>query len=133
MALIAIGFLFAVIYPLALAVAGEPAKQMAASADSQVQIPQGLSSQEIDAYLAGLSEEQVRQVLSQKLKNNLPQDRAPAAEDYPDDSWMPIESTFNRMEEAASAALDRIVSVFKSVFARCRQCLRPESHAAEGQ
>jgi small-conductance mechanosensitive channel len=113
MALIAIGFLFAVIYPLALAVAGEPAKQMAASADSQVQIPQGLSSQEIDAYLAGLSEEQVRQVLSQKLKNNLPQGRAPAAEDHPDDSWMPIESTFNRMEEAASAALDRIVSVFK--------------------
>ena len=43
LALIAVGFLLAVIYPLALAVAGEPAKQVTAPAESEVQIPQGLS------------------------------------------------------------------------------------------
>ena len=112
-AMILIGFLLAAIYPPALGVAGEVAKQTAASADSQVQIPLGLSPQEIDAYLTGLSDDQVRQVLSRKLKANAPQGRAPAAEEYPNHSWMPIEAAFKRMEEAASSALDRMGSVFK--------------------
>jgi len=133
LALIAIGSLFAAISPLAFAVGGEPTQQIAASSDSQVEIPQGLSPQEIDAYLAGLSDEQVRQVLSQELKENVPQSRALAAEENPDDSWSPIESVFSRMEDAASAALGRIVSVFKGKQAAAGEWPTVVNRLSDGQ
>ena len=54
--------------PLTSQAAGIPLKMPKAETGPEPQIPQGLSPDEVDAYLAGLSDVQARQVLARKLK-----------------------------------------------------------------
>ena len=54
--------------PLTSQAAGIPLKTLTTETSQEPQIPKGLSPDGVDAYLAGLSDVQARQVLARKLK-----------------------------------------------------------------
>jgi len=83
-----------------------------------VQIPQGLSPQEVDPLQTTMDDVQVRQVLAQKLKhetalNAPPKDGAPAGATR----GLPLD-VFYRFAEAAATVLKQIGSVFSRVAER---------------
>jgi small-conductance mechanosensitive channel len=94
--------------------AGMVAKAKTREPDLQAKIPEGLSPQEVDAYLAGLSDRQARQLLSEQLKQNAAANQAAggsglfAAEDDPADQL------FHKLNLSASIVLDQIGSFFSS-------------------
>ncbi|MEE9496948.1 MAG: mechanosensitive ion channel family protein [Desulfobacterales bacterium] len=83
----------------------------------RIQIPQGLSPQEIDAHLASMSDEQARQVLAQKLK----QEAAANAQSKSEAATAGPLVVFHRFAEAAAAVLKRIGSVFSVATERSDQ------------
>jgi hypothetical protein len=93
-------------------------KPSAENSSEGVQMPQGLTPEQVDAHLATMDDVQVRQVLAQKLKQEAAQnapskDAAPAAEER--GRRLAI---FYRFADAAAAVLKRIGSVFSSAAER---------------
>ena len=98
--------------------AGLPASMVAKAntneTDANLKIPAGLSPDQVDAYLAGLSDAQARQVLARQLKletaKNSPSDtgRKFAAEDDPADQL------FHKLNLSVTIVLDQIGSFFSS-------------------
>ena len=90
--------------------AGIPLKAPTAKTDQSLQIPEGLSPDEVDAYLAGLSDVQTRQVLARKLKQEAVNPRSgiagAAAEDHV------TSSVFHELALGASTVMDQIASFF---------------------
>jgi len=106
------------LHPVTAPAAGIPAgmlrKANTTETESQGQIPVGLSPDKVDAYLAGLSDQQARQVLARQLKGetagNSPSDTTGkfAAEDDPADQL------FHKLTLGASIVLDQVRSFFSS-------------------
>jgi small-conductance mechanosensitive channel len=94
--------------------AGMVARAKAKEADLTAKIPEGLSPQEVDAHLAGLSDRQARQLLADQLKQKAAANQAAgdgghfAAEDDPADQL------FHKLNLSASIVLDQIGSFFSS-------------------
>ena len=93
--------------------AGIPANMLRTETGRASQIPKGLSPNEVDAYLAGLSDEQARQVLAHKLKQEASDsklgNKGDAAEG--DDAASTI---FYELASAASNVADHIASFFSA-------------------
>ncbi len=98
--------------------AGLPAsmamKENTERTDPQTQIPEGLSPVEVDAYLAGLSDEQARQVLARQLKQKTAGNST--LDITRDVSWEedPADQLFHKLSLGASIVLDQIASFFSS-------------------
>ena len=68
-------------FPTAAEPAGMAAPQMISARKSASDIPENLAAQEVDAYLAGLTDEQARQLLAYKLKMEATQSLSPEKTD----------------------------------------------------
>ena len=106
-----------ILHPLTSQAAGLPAsmamKENPNKTEPATQLPEGLSPDEVDAYLAGLSDEQVRQVFARQLKQeaagNLTSDITKDA------AWDedPTNQLFHKLNLGASIVLDQIASFFQ--------------------
>ena len=54
--------------------------------ESKVKVPENMTAEEVDAYLAGLSDAQARQALAQQLKQGASGNSAPG--------WIPLRTTW---------------------------------------
>jgi hypothetical protein len=98
--------------PLTSQAAGIPLKMPKAETGSEPQIPQGLSPDEVDAYLAGLSDVQARQVLARKLKQEAAENLgAKVADDATSEDDSP-DSLFYELADGAATVLYRIGAFF---------------------
>ena len=79
----------------------------------EVQIPKGLSADEVDTYLAGLSDQQARQILARQLKQEA---AANSISDVPGDVAQvdPADQLFHKLTLGATVILDHIASVYSS-------------------
>ena len=100
-------------FPLTSQAAGIPLKTLTTETGQEPQIPQGLSPDEVDAYLAGLSDVQARQVLARKLKQEAgdpgPGTKGDAAEGEDAPS-----TVFYELASGASTVLDQMASFFSA-------------------
>ena len=106
------------LHPMKSQTAGIPAsmamKTNTNETEAEAKIPEGLSPDKVDAYLAGLSDKQARQMLARQLKRQIAGNSASegsgdfAAEDDPADQL------FHKLTLAASLVLDQISSSFSS-------------------
>jgi small-conductance mechanosensitive channel len=92
--------------------AGIPAKMLTTDPDQAPQIPQELSPDEVDAYLAGLSDVQARQVLASKLKQEARNQRRGAEGDAAEGDTP--ESIFHELADGTAMVADRIGSFLSS-------------------
>ena len=96
--------------PVTSQAAGIPLNTLKAETGPEPQIPQGLSPDEVDAYLAGLSDVQARQVLARKLKqeagDSRPGTKADAAEgeDAPSTIFHSIGSQYHNFDDCHDLA-----------------------------
>ena len=88
--------------------AAVPMKMIKAASGQKLQIPEGLPPDKVDGYLAGLSDEQARQVLAYKLKQEAGASAGPAAEK---DDQTP-KTTFYELAQGASAVMDHAAAIF---------------------
>jgi small-conductance mechanosensitive channel len=88
--------------------AAVPMKMIKAASGQKLQIPEGLPPDKVDGYLAGLSDEQARQVLAYKLKQEAAANTGPAAAK---DDQNPT-TTFYEMAQGASMVMDQMASFF---------------------
>lgn len=88
------------------------AKTEAQKPDHQASIPEGLSPQEVDAYLAGLSDQQTRQLLADQLKQKASKDQATGASGHFAAEDDPADQLFHKLNLAASIMLDEIGAFF---------------------
>ncbi len=98
--------------PLTSQAAGIPVKMLTTDPDQAPQIPQGLSPDEVDAYLAGLSDVQARQVLASKLKQEAGNQRRGAEGDAAEGDTP--ESIFHELADGTAMVADRIGSFLSS-------------------
>jgi moderate conductance mechanosensitive channel len=99
-------------FPVTTPAAGVPLKMLKNEKGAQTQIPQGLSPEEVDTYLAGLSDEQARQVLSLKLKEAAAKNTASAAAGGSADGEEAAATLFYDVALGASLVMDQIGSFF---------------------
>jgi small-conductance mechanosensitive channel len=97
--------------PLTSQAAGIPANMLKAKTGPEPQVPQGLSPDEVDAYLAGLSDVQARQVLARKLKQEAGDPRPGNEGDAAEDESAPS-TIFYELASGASTVMDQIASFF---------------------
>jgi len=88
-----------------------PMKMIKSASGQQLQIPQGLSSAEVDAYLAGLSDEQARQVLALKLKQEAAGKSGASGQGDTAADQTPM-TTFYELAQGASAVMDHVGAFF---------------------
>ena len=98
--------------PLTSQAAGIPLKMLKTETGQEPQIPKGLSPDEVDAYLAGLSDVQARQVLARKLKQEAGDSR-PGTEGDAAEGDTP-ESIFHELADGTAMVADRIGSFLSS-------------------
>ena len=98
--------------PLTSQAAGIPQKTLKTETGQAPQIPQGLSPDEVDAYLAGLSDVQARQVLASKLKQEAGNQRRGAEGDAAEGDTP--ESIFHELADGTAMVADRIGSFLSS-------------------
>ncbi|MGD8291741.1 MAG: mechanosensitive ion channel family protein [Desulfobacterales bacterium] len=98
--------------------AGFPAsmamKDKAKKTDPGSQIPAGLSPDEVDAYLAGLSDEQARQVLARQLKQKAVGARTSEISRDANREEDPADQLFHKLTLGASIVFDQMASFFSS-------------------
>jgi len=92
--------------------AGMVAKSNTQKSDHQARIPEGLSPQEVDAYLAGLSDQQTRQMLADQLKQRASENQATGTSGFFAAEDAPADQLFHKLNLAASIMLDEIASFF---------------------
>ena len=91
--------------------AGIPANMLRTETGQEPQIPKGLSPDGVDAYLAGLSDVQARQVLARKLKQEAGDPRPGTEGDAAEDENTPS-TIFYELASAASNVADQMASFF---------------------
>ncbi len=89
-------------------------KSKPAESDWPVKIPEGLSPDEVDAFLAGLSDEEARQALAQKLKEETAESSTPDVTERIDTVEDPADQLFHRLTLGATLVLDQISAFFSS-------------------
>ena len=106
------------LHPVKSLAAGIPASLVAKSntneIEAEVKIPEGLSPDEVDEYLKGLSDEQARQVLARRLKQET---AGNSASDVTGDGAVeedPADQFFHKLTLGASLVSDQIASFFSS-------------------
>jgi small-conductance mechanosensitive channel len=94
--------------------ANVPGMVKSRSTDTDVQIPGNMTTEEVDAYLAGLSDEQARKVLAHKLKQEAAGKLSSgvAGDDAAEEDV--AEHFFHKLTLGASLVLDQIASFFSS-------------------
>ena len=106
------------LHPMTAQAAGLPAdmamKENSKKADPQVQIPEDLSPNEVDAYLAGLSDEQARQVLARQLKQGTAGNSTSDITKDVAGEEDPTDQLFHKLSLGATILIDQIASFFSS-------------------
>ena len=82
--------------------------------EKEIQIPEKLSPGEVDAYLAGLSDEQARQVLARQLKQEAARNVKPDAAGHAAEGEEKSGHLFHEMTLGASLVVDQIGSFFSA-------------------
>lgn len=98
--------------PVTSQAAGIPLKMLKTVTGQEPQIPQGLSPDGVDAYLAGLTDEQTRQVLARKLKQAAGDPRSGTEGDAAEGGTP--EGIFHELADGTAMVADRIGSFFSS-------------------
>ena len=93
---------------------GIPLKSKKAESDQAAVVPENLSPDEVDAFLAGLSDEEARQALARKLKEEKAESSAPDATEDVDSVEDPSDQMFHKLTLGASLVLDQISAFFSS-------------------
>ena len=83
-------------------------------ADTEVQIPANMTPEKADAFLSGLSDEQARQVLARKLKQEAAGNLAPGVTGDGAEGEDATEHFFHKLSLGASLVLDQIASFFSA-------------------
>ncbi len=109
-ALLAIGLALALLFAANCRAAVPMSMMMKSGSPQQAQIPEGLTPAEVDAYLAGLSDEQARQLLAIKLKQEAVAGSAEATEKG--SGKKTPTSTFYELAQGASAVMDQAAAFF---------------------
>jgi hypothetical protein len=92
--------------------AGIPLKSLTTKTSQDTQIPERLSPNEVDGYLAGLSDVQVREVLARKLKQDAAENLgSEVADDATSEDQTPA-SLFYELADGAATVLYRIGAFF---------------------
>ena len=78
------------------------------------QIPENMTPEEVDAYLAGISDEQARQVLAAKLKQEAAGKLSPGAAAEAGEGDIATEHRFHDLALGASILLDQVVAFFSA-------------------
>ncbi len=99
--------------PLTSQAAGIPVKMLKTETGQAPLIPQVLSPDEVDAYLAGLSDVQARQVLASKLKQEAGNHRRGTEGDAAEGEDAPF-TMFHELASGASAVMDQMASFFSA-------------------
>ena len=99
--------------PVKSQAAGIPVKTLKTETDQELQIPQGLSPNEVDAYLAGLSDVQARQVLARKLKQEAGAPGPGTKGDSAEGEDAPA-TLFHELALGVSTVMDQIGSFFSA-------------------
>jgi small-conductance mechanosensitive channel len=108
------------LHPVTSQTAGIPAailtKTNTTGTEAEVKTPEGLSPNEVDAYLAGLSDKQARQVLASQLKKRTAGDLiSEVAKDIMSvEEEDPADQLFHKLTLGASVVIDQIASFFSS-------------------
>ncbi len=106
------------LHPVTSQTAGIPAailtKANTTGTEAEAKIPEGLSPDEVDAYLAGLSDKQARQLLASQLKERAAgNSTSQVAKDYMSEED-PADQLFHKLTLGASVVIDQIASFFSS-------------------
>ena len=83
-------------------------------ADREVQIPANMTPEKVDAFLAGLSDGQARQVLARKLKQEAAGKLTPGATGDGAEGEDAADHVFHKLTLGASLVLDQIASFFSA-------------------
>ena len=99
-------------YVSAANVAGVAMAAKSKGTETQVQVPENMTPEEVDAFLAGISDEKTRQLLADKLKQEAAGNSSP--DDTGDDASGedPAGRRFHDLTLRASLVLDQILSFF---------------------
>ncbi|MHC4424393.1 MAG: hypothetical protein ACYSWR_06985, partial [Planctomycetota bacterium] len=106
---------FFLLAPGKSAAAGNPMDLIGRTSRQEIQIPRNLSAAEIDSFLASLSDDKVRKLLAQKLKQEADAEAASAAKEQAAKKAGHHADIFYALEQRTSAAGDRIISTFSSM------------------
>jgi small-conductance mechanosensitive channel len=82
--------------------------------DKEIQIPEKMTPEEVDAYLAGLSDEQSRKVLAHRLKQDAGKDLSSDAAGQAAEGEEAAGHIFHEMTLGASLVIDQIASFFSA-------------------
>jgi small-conductance mechanosensitive channel len=85
--------------------ANVPGVPTSRGAESDLEVPENMTAEEVDAYLAGLSDAQARQALAQKLKQGVSGNSAPGTARVARD---PTNHIFHELTLGAAAIIDQI-------------------------
>jgi hypothetical protein len=113
-ALIALALTLCLFSPVTSQAAGIPLKMLKTETGQELQIPQGLSPDGVDAYLAGLTDGQARQVLAHKLKQEAAGNSASGVEGEATAEGGTPEGIFHELADGTAMVADRIGSFFSS-------------------
>ena len=83
---------------------------------AEVQMPANMTSAEVDAYLAGLSDQQARQLLAHKLKLGADENLSSGAEGGTSMDEQSPDTIFHELAEGAFNAVDQVASFFSGKF-----------------
>jgi moderate conductance mechanosensitive channel len=99
-------------FPITSRAAGIPLKTLKTETGQEPQIPKGLSPDEVDAYLAGLSDVQARQVLARKLKQDAAENLGTKVADDATSEDRTPDNLFYELADGAATVLYRIGALF---------------------
>ena len=92
-------------FPASAEAAKMPMAATSRSAESDVKVPENMTPEEVDAYLAGLSDAQARQALAQQLKQGVSGDSATGTAGAEHD---PTDHFFHELTLGAAVIIDQI-------------------------
>jgi small-conductance mechanosensitive channel len=95
------------IMPSSVIAASMPVTTKSQSTDTEANLPQNMTTEEVDAYLAGMSDEQARKALARKLKQEAAENSSPGLTAVVDE---PPEHIFHDLTMGATAIIDQIAA-----------------------
>ncbi|MGB5747837.1 MAG: mechanosensitive ion channel family protein [Desulfobacterales bacterium] len=94
--------------------ANVPGIKTSQKTDKEIELPENMTPEEVDAYLAGISDEQARKVLARKLKREAAGNSIAGAAGDDAGTEDAAEHFFHRLTLGASLVLDQIASFFSA-------------------